>query len=29
MLNFSIPTDEQIVKGCEMLGTLSKDMFGK
>ena len=26
-LNFSTPTDEQIVKGCEMLGKLSKDMF--
>ena len=26
-LNFSTPTDEQIVKGCEMLGKLSRDMF--
>ena len=27
-LNFSTPTDEQIVKGCKMLGKLSKEMFG-
>ncbi len=26
-LNFSTPTDEQIIKGCEMLGALSKKMF--
>ncbi|MBQ7132125.1 MAG: PLP-dependent aminotransferase family protein [Oscillospiraceae bacterium] len=26
-LNYSTPTDEQIIKGCEMLGKLSKDMF--
>lgn len=26
-LNFSTPTDEQIVKGCELLGELSKKMF--
>ncbi len=26
-LNFSTPTDEQIVKGCELLGKLSKEMF--
>lgn len=26
-MNFSTPTDEQIVKGCEMLGKLSKEMF--
>lgn len=28
-MNFSTPTDEQLVKGCEMLGKLSKDMFGE
>ena len=28
-LNFSTPTDEQIIKGCEYLGKLSKDMFGE
>lgn len=28
-LNFSTPTDEQIVKGCEKVGRLSKDMFDK
>ncbi len=28
-LNFSTPTDEQIVKGCKMLGKLSKEMFGE
>lgn len=27
-LNFSTPTDEQIVKGCELIGKLSKEMFG-
>lgn len=27
-INFSTPTDEQIVKGCEILGKLSKEMFG-
>ncbi|MCD7731269.1 MAG: PLP-dependent aminotransferase family protein [Oscillospiraceae bacterium] len=26
-LNFSTPTDEQLVKGCEILGKLSKEMF--
>lgn len=26
-LNFSTPTDEQLVKGCEILGKLSKDML--
>lgn len=26
-LNFSTPTDEEIVKGCELLGKLSKEMF--
>jgi 2-aminoadipate transaminase len=26
-MNYSTPTDEQIVKGCEMLGKLSKEMF--
>lgn len=28
-LNFSTPTDEQIIRGCEYLGKLSKDMFGE
>ncbi len=28
-LNFSTPTDEQIIKGCELLGKLSKSMFGE
>ncbi len=28
-INFSTPTDEQIVKGCEMIGVLSKEMFGE
>ena len=28
-LNFSTPKDEQIIKGCEYLGKLSKDMFGE
>ncbi|SDB52467.1 2-aminoadipate transaminase [Ruminococcaceae bacterium FB2012] len=27
-LNFSTPTDANIVKGCEILGKLSKEMFG-
>lgn len=27
-LNFSTPTDEQLVAGCEKLGRLSKEMFG-
>ncbi len=27
-VNFSTPTDEQIIKGCEMVGKLSKEMFG-
>ncbi len=27
-MNFSTPTDEQIVKGCELVGKLSKEMFG-
>ena len=26
-LNFSTPADEQIIKGCELLGKLSKEMF--
>ncbi|MGN0667404.1 MAG: PLP-dependent aminotransferase family protein [Huintestinicola sp.] len=26
-LNFTTPTDEQLVKGCEILGKLSRDMF--
>ncbi|MCM1479492.1 MAG: PLP-dependent aminotransferase family protein, partial [Muribaculaceae bacterium] len=26
-MNFSTPTDEQLVKGCEILGKLSKEMF--
>jgi len=28
-MNFSTPTDDQIVTGCAMLGKLSKDMFGE
>lgn len=28
-INFSTPTDEQIIKGCAILGKLSKDMFGE
>lgn len=28
-LNFSTPTDEQIVQGCETLGKLSKELFGE
>lgn len=28
-INFSTPTDEQIVRGCEILGKLSKEMFGE
>ena len=27
-LNFSTPTDKQIIDGCEKLGKLSKEMFG-
>lgn len=27
-VNFSTPTDDQIVKGCELVGKLSKEMFG-
>lgn len=27
-LNFSTPTDEQIIEGCKKLGELSKEMFG-
>lgn len=27
-LNFSTPTDDKIIKGCEILGKLSKEMFG-
>ncbi len=26
-LNFSTPSDEQIIKGCELIGKLSKEMF--
>ena len=26
-MNFSTPTDEQLIKGCELLGKLSKEMF--
>lgn len=26
-MNFSTPTDEQLVKGCEILGQMSKEMF--
>ncbi len=28
-MNFSTPTDENIIKGCEILGKLSKEMFGE
>lgn len=28
-LNFSTPTDEQLIAGCEKLGRLSKEMFGE
>ena len=28
-LNFSTPTDEQIIAGCEKIGKLSKEMFGE
>ena len=28
-LNFSTPTDEQLVKGCEILGKMSREMFDK
>lgn len=28
-MNFSTPTDEQIVEGCKTLGKLSKNMFGE
>ncbi len=28
-MNFSTPSDEHIIKGCEILGKLSKDMFGE
>ncbi|MBR1423578.1 MAG: PLP-dependent aminotransferase family protein [Ruminococcus sp.] len=28
-LNFSTPTDEQIIEGCKKLGKLSKEMFGE
>ena len=28
-MNFSTPTDEQIIEGCKKLGKLSKDMFGE
>ena len=27
-VNFSTPTDEEIIKGCELVGKLSKEMFG-
>ena len=27
-MNFSTPTDQQLVDGCEKLGKLSKEMFG-
>lgn len=27
-LNFSTPADEQIIKGCELIGKLSREMFG-
>lgn len=28
-MNYSTPTDEQIVRGCRILGKLSKEMFGE
>lgn len=28
-MNFSTPSDEQIIEGCKRLGKLSKDMFGE
>lgn len=28
-INFSTPTDEQIVEGCKLIGKLSKEMFGE
>ncbi|MCH5349873.1 MAG: PLP-dependent aminotransferase family protein [Oscillospiraceae bacterium] len=28
-LNFSTPTDEQLIKGCEILGEMSRQMFDK
>lgn len=28
-MNFSTPTDEQIIKGCRLIGALSKEMFGE
>lgn len=28
-MNYSTPTDDQIIKGCEILGRLSKEMFGE
>jgi 2-aminoadipate transaminase len=28
-MNFSTPTDEQIVEGCQKLGRLSKELFGE
>lgn len=28
-LNFSTPTDDEIIKGCELLGKLSKQLFGE
>ena len=28
-INFSTPTDEQIEKGCKLIGELSKEMFGE
>ena len=28
-MNFSTPTDEQIIEGCEKLGKLSKELFGE
>ncbi len=28
-VNFSTPPDEQIIKGCELIGALSKEMFGE
>ncbi len=28
-MNFSTPSDEQLIEGCEILGALSKEMFGE
>ena len=28
-MNFSTPTDEQLVTGCEILGKITKELFGE